>query len=179
MSTKFEVEKFTGSNDFGLWKMKMKAVLVKEGLVAALEGVMRHKIVRKTPQQNGLAERMNKTILESVRSMLSCANLSVKLWAEAAHTVVYLINRTPSSTKFKKPLEKWTNHPVDYGNSKIFGCTSYIHTKEGGKLDPRVLKCIFLGHPDGVKGYKFWNPTTRKCIISRDVVFKEDELVGV
>ncbi|TXG59999.1 hypothetical protein EZV62_014572 [Acer yangbiense] len=108
-------------------------------------GVVRHKTVRKTPQQNGLAERMNKTILESVRSMLSCANLSVKLWAEATHTVIYLINRTLFSTEFKTPLEKWTNHPVDY---------------------------------EGVKGYKFWNPTTRKCIISRDVVFKEDELVG-
>ena len=68
------------------------------------EGVVRHKIVRKTPQQNGLAERMNKTILERVRSMLSCANLAVKFWAEAAHTAVYLINRTPSSAiEFKTP----------------------------------------------------------------------------
>ncbi|TXG50911.1 hypothetical protein EZV62_023435 [Acer yangbiense] len=123
----------------------LESIQVMDGhLYCKNEGVVRHKTVRKTPQQNGLAERMNKTIVERVRSMLSCANLSVKFWAEATHTAVYLINRTPS--QFNTPLEKRTCHLANY---------------------------------DGVKGYKFWNPATRKCIISKDVVFKEDEFVGV
>ncbi|TXG61042.1 hypothetical protein EZV62_012405 [Acer yangbiense] len=123
---------------------------------------------------------MNKTILERVRSMLSCSKLPAKFWVETVHTAAYLINRTPSlAIELKSPLEKWSSHSVGYSNLKVFGCTAFVHTKEGGKLDPRAIKCIFLGYPDGVKGYKFWNPTIKKCLISRDVVLKEDEFPGL
>ena len=60
-------------------------------------GIRRHKTVRLTPQQNGLAERMNRTILERVRCMLSNAKLANSFWGEAVNTACYLINRCPSS----------------------------------------------------------------------------------
>ena len=58
------------------------------------EGIMRHLTVRHTPQQNGVAERMNRTIMEKVRCMLSNANLSKSFWAEIAFTACFLINQS-------------------------------------------------------------------------------------
>ncbi|RVW63580.1 Retrovirus-related Pol polyprotein from transposon TNT 1-94 [Vitis vinifera] len=78
------------------------------------------------------------------------------------------------SRKFKTPQEAWSRHPDDYGNLRIFGCSAYAHIKQD-KLQPRALKCIFLGYPDSIKGYKLWciEPRNQKCVISRDVVFNE------
>ena len=68
------------------------------------KGIARHKTVTYTPQHNGLAERMNKTLIEKVRCMLLNASLSKGFWAEAVTTVAYLINRSPSSALgFKTP----------------------------------------------------------------------------
>lgn len=70
-------------------------------------GIPRHLTVRGTPQQNGLAERMNRTILERIRCLLSNANLPKKFWGEALMTATYLINRSPSSAIFfKTPMEQ-------------------------------------------------------------------------
>ncbi|KAG8481449.1 hypothetical protein CXB51_026307 [Gossypium anomalum] len=70
---------------------------------------MRHLTVRHTPQQNGVAERMNRTIMEKVRCMLSNANLLKSFWAEAASTACFLINRSPSVAIEKKtPQEVWS-----------------------------------------------------------------------
>ena len=104
------------------------------------EGIATHRTVRYTPQQNGLAERMNRTILERVRCMLSSSGLSKVFWAEAAETAVHLINRSLSSTlQFKTPQEKWTGKAVNYQHLKVFGCTTYVHTKID-KLESRVVK---------------------------------------
>ena len=68
------------------------------------KGIARHRTVRHTPQQNGLAERMNRTLIEKVICMLFNANLSKHFWAKAVNTTAYLINRSPSSAlDFKTP----------------------------------------------------------------------------
>lgn len=144
---------------------KLKALRTDNGLeflssdfktLCQREGIMRHLTVKGTPQQNGLAERMNRTILERVRCMLSNANLPKEFWGEAVTTAVYLINRCPSSAiEFKTPLEKWTGKPPNLENLKVFGCLAYAYCKEG-KLDNRAKKCLFLGYPTGVKGYRLW-----------------------
>ena len=85
-------------------------------------GIKRHKTVPHTPQQNGLAERMNRTILERVRCMLLSAGLPKTFWGEAANTTTYLINRCPSSAlDFKTPMEAWSGEPLDYSELKVFG----------------------------------------------------------
>ncbi|KAH9687881.1 Integrase catalytic domain-containing protein [Citrus sinensis] len=145
----------------------------------AEEGVMRHRIVRLTPQQNGLAEKMNRTLMERVRCMLVQTNLPKSLWAEILLTACYLVNLSPSSAiEFKTPYERWTGQLANYGDLRVFGCTAYIHVSQG-KLAPRALKGSFIGYPEGVKGFKIWctdiNPP--KCIISRDVIFNEEELI--
>ena len=107
--------------------------------------------------------------------MLSSSGLSKVFWVEAIEIVVHLINKIPSSAlQFKTPQEKWTGKAVDYQHLKVFGCTTYVQTKTN-KLEPRVVKFIFLGYSKGVKGYKLWIETQGKgkCIISKDVTFNE------
>ncbi|KAG8490688.1 hypothetical protein CXB51_013811 [Gossypium anomalum] len=141
------------------------------------EGIMRHLTIRHTPQQNGVAEQMNRTIMEMVRCMLSNANLPKSFWAEAASTKCFLINRSPSVAIEKKtPQEVWSGNPANYSDLKIFGCPTYAHI-DNGKLEPRFIKCVFLGYKAGVKGYKLWRSENRKFMISRDVVFDETAML--
>ncbi|KAG8491252.1 hypothetical protein CXB51_014428 [Gossypium anomalum] len=93
------------------------------------EGIVRHLTVRHTPQQNGIAERMNRTIVEKVRCMLSNANLPKSFWTEAASTVCFLINRSPSVAIEKKtPQEVWSGNPANYSDLKIFGDVVFDET---------------------------------------------------
>ncbi|KAG8501537.1 hypothetical protein CXB51_004025 [Gossypium anomalum] len=137
------------------------------------KGIVRHLTVRHTPQQNGVPEQMNRTIMEKVRCMLSNANLPKSFWAEAASTACFLINRSLSVAIEKKtPQEIWSGNPANYSDLKIFGCPAYTHA-DNGKLEPRSIKYVFLGYKAGLKGYKLWYPKNRKVLIRRDVVFDE------
>ncbi|GKD58547.1 retrovirus-related pol polyprotein from transposon TNT 1-94 [Tanacetum coccineum] len=107
-----------------------------------------------TPQQNGLAERMNRNLMDKVRCLLIQYGLPKTFWGEATCTAAYLINRSPSTAIEKNiPMEMWSGHPVDYGTLRIFGCVAYPHDKQG-KLDPRAVKCVLLGYPEDVKGHR-------------------------
>ena len=100
------------------------------------EGIQRHKTVSYTPQQTGLAERMNKTLLERVRCMLLSAKLPKSFWGEAVNTAAYLINRSPSTTLgFKVPEEVWSGRKPDLTHLRIFGCVAYAHVS--WMLEPR------------------------------------------
>ena len=142
------------------------------------EGIVRHFTVRDTPQQNGVAKRMNRTILEKVRCMLSNAGLGKEFWAEAVTYACHLINRLPSAAiNGKTPMEMWTGKPAtDYDSLHVFGSTAYYHVKES-KLDPRAKKALFMGITGGVKGYRLWCPDTRKIVFSRDVTFDESTMM--
>ncbi|KAG7633109.1 Reverse transcriptase RNA-dependent DNA polymerase [Arabidopsis suecica] len=138
------------------------------------EGIVRHKTCAYTPQQNGIVERLNRTIMDKVRSMLSESGMDKKFWAEAASTAVYLINRSPSTAlEFDLPEEKWTGALPDLKGLRKFGCLVYIHADQG-KLNPRAKKGVFTSYPEGVKGYKVWVLDERKCVISRSVIFREE-----
>ena len=137
-------------------------------------GIERHMTYRDTPQQNGIAERLNRTILNKVRCMLSESGLDKKFWAEATATTCYQINRSPSlSINFKTPEHMWTSRPPKIAHLRPFGCIGYVHINQR-KLEPRAMKAIFLGYPKGVKWYRLWLINERKVIISRDVIFNEN-----
>ncbi|GKA22722.1 retrovirus-related pol polyprotein from transposon TNT 1-94 [Tanacetum coccineum] len=144
------------------------------------EGIKRQFTTAYTPQQNGVAERMNRTLLERARAMLATASLGKSFWAEAVNTACYVINRSPSTAvKLKTPMEMWTEKSVNYSNLHIFGSHVYVmyNTLETTKLDPKSRKCLFLGYADGVKGYRLWDPTAHKVVLSRDVIFMEDKIL--
>ncbi|GJY76725.1 retrovirus-related pol polyprotein from transposon TNT 1-94 [Tanacetum coccineum] len=97
----------------------------------------RHTLLN-TPQQNGVAERMNKTLLERARAMLATASLGKSFWAEAVNTACYVINRSPSTAvELKTPMEMRTGKPVKYLDLHIFGSPVYVmyNTQETTKLD--------------------------------------------
>ncbi|KAE8656252.1 Retrovirus-related Pol polyprotein from transposon TNT 1-94 [Hibiscus syriacus] len=111
------------------------------------EGIKRQFTVANTPQQNGVAERMNRTLLERTRAMLRDAGLEKSFWAEAVNTACYLVNRAPSTAiELKTPMEMWTGKPVDYSNLHVFGSIVYVmyNAQEISKLDPKSRKCKFL-----------------------------------
>ncbi|KAH9779279.1 hypothetical protein KPL71_007667 [Citrus sinensis] len=132
-----------------------------------------------TTLQNGLAERMNRTLMEKVRYMLFSANLLKHFWAEAVITSAYLINRSLSSAlNFRTLQEVWSRKPPDLSNLRIFGSPTYAHINQG-KLELRAIKGIFIGYPKGVKGYRIWciDGKPSRIIVSEDVVFDEGSML--
>ncbi|KAE8666438.1 Phospholipase D delta [Hibiscus syriacus] len=139
-------------------------------------GIIHQLTGRYTPQQNGVAERKNRTILDMARSMIKGKQLPRNFWAEAVRCAVYLLNRCPTkSVKYMTPNEAWSGQKPGVGHLKIFGCIAYAHVPEQTrkKLDDRGEKCIFIGYDERSKAYRLYNPLTKKIIISRDVEFDE------
>ncbi|GJS97043.1 gag-pol polyprotein [Tanacetum coccineum] len=157
-------------------------ILVEKNLLPGFtkqKGIKRHFTMSYTPQQNGVAERMNRTLLERARAMLATASLEKSFWVEAVNTACYVINRSPSTTvELKTSMEMWKGKPVNYSDFHIFGSPVYVmyNTQETTKLDPKSRKCLFLGYANRVKGYHLWDLTAHKVVVSRDVVFIEDKI---
>ena len=140
------------------------------------EGVRHELTVPKTPEQNGVAERLNRTLVEAVRSMLIDANLPHKFWAEALSTAVYLKNRSPTkAVKDMTPFEAWKNTKPKVGHLRVFGCEAFAHIPkdERHKLDAKARKCIFLGYGEETKGYRLYDTTRGRVFFSRDTRFNE------
>jgi len=142
------------------------------------QGILHQTTCLDTPPQNGVAERKNRHILEVARSLMYTMNVPKFLWSEAVMTAVYLINRTPSRLLgWKTPYEMLRGVNEFIVPPKVFGCTCFVrdHRPSVGKLDPRAVKCIFVGYSSSQKGYKCWCPTERRLFISMDVTFRESE----
>ena len=97
-------------------------------------------------------------------------------WGDALLTATYLINRMPSRVlDFKTPLEVLSPpSSASKGVSlKVFGCVCFVHVHgpTQGKLDPRALKCVFVGYSPTQKGYKCYHPPSKKQFVSMDVTF--------
>ena len=140
------------------------------------EGIRHERTVPETPEQNCVAERMNLTLVETVRSTLTDAKLPHKFWGEALSSVVYLRNRSPTkAVKEMTPYEAWTTKKLSVGHLRVFGRDAYAHIPkdEIGKLDPKAKKCIFVGYGEETKGYRLYDVVRAKIMISRDVVFNE------
>ena len=119
--------------------------------------IQKHFSVRKTPQQNGVAERIKRTLTERARSFRLNAGLSKGFWAATLNMACYLVNRFPRASLEGKVAEKvWTSNPIDLSNLRIFESPSYVHisSEDRSKLDPKSRRCIFIGYNKGVKGYK-------------------------
>ncbi|KAK3009710.1 hypothetical protein RJ639_013759 [Escallonia herrerae] len=142
-------------------------------------GIRLIRTVKRTPQENDLAERMNRTIMERARCMRIHADLPLQFWAAAVDTAVYLINRSPASALHGGiPEEEWLGKPVNYSFLKVFGCIAYAHIdkEERKKLDSKSQKCVFIGYGGDEYGYCLWDYEHNKIIRSRDVIFDESRL---
>ncbi len=142
-------------------------------------GIQRKYSCSYSPQQNGVAERKNKHIVKITLAMLNEKNLPNYFWAETVATIVYIMNRTPTATVHgMTPEEKFTSKKPDVSHFRMFSYIAYVHVpdEKRSKLDPKVVKCIFIGYSLKQKGYRCFNPSTRKLQVNKDVVF--DEMVS-
>ncbi|KAE8713932.1 Detected protein of unknown function [Hibiscus syriacus] len=123
----------------------------------ANNGIKMETTVPMTPQQNGVAERMNRTLNERARSMRIHAGLPKFLWVEAINTAAYLINRGPLvPLDGRIPEEVWSKKEINLSHLRVFGCISYVHidSAKRSKLDAKSNKCSFVGYGGDEFGYR-------------------------
>lgn len=136
------------------------------------------KISSYTPEQNGSAERENRTLGEAARTMICSEGLDKGYWAEAVNAAAYVLNRTgTSSIPRKTPYELWYGKPASKLKFKIFGTKAFGHIPKQNrkKWDPKAEQGIFVGYGETTKGYRIWFPKTEEVKVLRDVVFANEK----
>ena len=159
------------SDNGGEYGSKLFETYLKE------KGIFHQTTVPLNPAQNGVSERMNRTLVETARSMMSHAKMPVEFWAEAISTAVYLRNRSPTILPPGiTPFECLFNRKPDVSNLKVFGCLAFAHIPKSQrkKFDEKSKKTVFVGYPQGTKGYKLFDLSTKGFIRSRDCIFDEE-----
>lgn len=141
----------------------------------AERGIKKQNTAPYTPQQNGKAERENRTIVESARTMLLAKGLPKSLWAEAVNCAVYVLNRTVWSTGGKTPYEQWIGKVPNIKHLRVFGSEAYAHVPKQflKKFDARARKMIMVGYEEESGNYRLYDACTKKVSVSRDVTFNE------
>lgn len=127
-----------------------------------------------TPQQNGLAERKHRHLLNCARALRFHVGLPIQYWGDCILTATYMINRTPTAVlNNQSPYQVLYEKVPNYDMIKVFGCLCYatVLPKPGDKFAPRAVKGVFLGYPYAQKGYKVLNLVTKHVIVLRDVHF--------
>lgn len=141
-------------------------------------GIKRFFTAPYSPQQNGLVERRNRTVLNSTRSMMKAMEIPQNLWGGAVRHSVYIMNRV--STKALKsvtPYEALNGYKPNISHLKVFGCSSYMKMPSVNlkKLDDRSKEVVYLGSEPGTKAYRLFDPIQKKLYVSRDVYFCENK----
>ena len=133
--------------------------------------------IANTPEQNGVSQHLNRTLMEKARLMVAHAALSRKYWAEAASTACYIKNLSPSQALAGHitPYEAWYGRKPDLSDLKVFGCIAYAHIPDGQrrKLDDKSQRMRFLGYSKGGRGYCLMEEKTGRIKYRRDVLFDE------
>ena len=148
-------------------------------LNAAGEPIEHRKTAPYTPQHSGVAERENRFIVESARSMIHAKRLPLKLWDEAINTAAYVLNRTgPSPVPGKTPYELWYGKQETVDNIRVFGteCFVYISKERRPKWDGRSVKGVLVNYSDNKSSYRIWVPEKDEVFVTHDVFFQEELL---
>lgn len=142
-----------------------------------LNGIEHRMIMPYTPEQNGSAERENRTLVEAARAMLNAKHLPKKLWAEAINTACYVLNRSANSAeKGKTPYELWHGRKGAIHHLHIFGTDCFVHVpkQKRKKWDAKAMKGILVGYCGDKDGFRVWVPGTNIVHCSHDVKFKPE-----
>ncbi|GKC00324.1 retrovirus-related pol polyprotein from transposon TNT 1-94, partial [Tanacetum coccineum] len=140
-------------------------------------GISHKKSVPRTPQQNGVVERRNRTFVEVARSMLIFSKALMFLWAEAVATACYTQKRSLIYTRHNKTLyELVYDKKLDLKFLRVFGALCYPtnDSEDLGKLQAKADIGIFIGYAPNRKGYRIYNKRTRR--IMEKIYVKFDEL---
>ncbi|GKC43731.1 retrotransposon protein, putative, ty1-copia subclass, partial [Tanacetum coccineum] len=144
-------------------------------------GIIAHRTPPYTPQHNGVSERRNRTLLDTVRSMMSQTTLPKSFWDYALETAARILNMVPTKKVEKTPYEVWHGQAPKLSYLKVWGCEALgkrdTLTKPD-KLDPRSIKCIFIGYPKETMRYYFYYPPENKVLVARNAEFLENSLIN-
>ncbi len=137
------------------------------------EGIQTQFTAGFSPQQNGVAERKNRSLVEMARCMLLDAKLPTTFWAEAINMANYMQNRLPSKAISKTPYELWNEKKPGINHFRAFGskCFVYIPAQKRHKLENTSKPMILTGYDEQSKAYRCYDPISKKLVISRDVRF--------
>ena len=138
-----------------------------------VKGIQIEWTVPYSPEQNGVSERMNRTLVEKVRSMISDSGIGKEFWAPAVQTAAYLVNRSPASAldNLTTPFEVWENRKPNVSNLRAFGSVVFVHVpkEQRRKLDTKSWKGVFIGYASC--GYRVWHLEEKKIVVAQDVDF--------
>ena len=124
-----------------------------------------------TPQQNGIAERRNRTLLDMARSMLSYSTLPISFWGYALNTTIYLLNLVPSKSIPKTLVKLWIRHKPSMRYLHI--CPIHVLKGKLDKLEPKSEVCLLVGYPKESRGYLFYSRNDNKVFVSTNAKFLE------
>ncbi|KAG7556889.1 Reverse transcriptase RNA-dependent DNA polymerase [Arabidopsis suecica] len=143
----------------------------------AKHGIIHQTSCPYTPQQNGVAERKNRHLMEVARSMMFHTNVPKRFWSDAVVLACYLINRIPTKIlQDSSPFEVLNKNKPSINHLRVFGCVCFVLIGEQrNKLEPKSVKGMFIGYSITQKGYKCYIPETKKVLVSRDVKFVESK----
>ena len=139
---------------------------------------IRHEVTTPhTPQQNGVSERLNRTLQEMALSQIVHAGLPKTFWADSVATACYTRNRLPVCPLNVSPYERWYDKKPNVKHMRVFGCVAYVLKlgQERSKMDPKCEKMRFVGYPLNAKGYRLYDKKRNRVIVRRDVVFNETD----
>ena len=141
------------------------------------KGIRHETTVPHSPQQNGVAERMNRTLQEAALSMILHAGIAKSFWGEAISAAAYIRNRIVTTATGVTPYERWYGEKPDVSNLRVFGCIAYAHVTDSlrPKLEPKAEKMRFVGYSLKQKGYRLYDENKRKVFIRRDIIFRETD----
>ena len=154
------------------------------GIIYKIMGLFTKDLLSIPPNKMGLQNEKKKHLLEVAHALMFTKNMPKMFWGNAILTVTFLINRMPTRVlSFETTLQRLqktfpfyrvgSNMPL-----KVFGCTTFvhIHPHNQSKLDPKARKCVFIGYSPTQKGYKCFDPSTKKVLVSHDVTLFENTL---
>lgn len=145
-------------------------------------GIRREFTMRNEPHQNGVVERLNRTVAEGVVSMLQEANLPASWWDYAFCAFLHAHNRSfTSAVPEATPHQAFTKKKPDVSLLRVFGCTAYVNvrTDKRSNIESHTMKCIFVGYAPEQKGWLFYHPETRKLMSSNAAIFDERYFPGL
>lgn len=157
-----------------------------EYMSASIEKYLKEKGIRTqltapySPQQNGTAERKNRTLIEMARCLLLDAKLPKTFWGEAVNTANYIQNRVLTRSTNATPFELWYKKKPSVSHFEMFGSKCYVHIpkEKRRKLDDTSREMIFIGYDEQSKAYRCYDSNTKKVIVSRDIRFVKNTVHG-